>query len=87
MFDLAALPFARHDTPAPLHDAFAVLRDAVGPGASGDVAAGPSGDPDRHAELAWATLHGLATLTRAGRLPPDGAEDRIALTVDLLAPA
>jgi AcrR family transcriptional regulator len=77
MFDLAALPFARDDTPAPLLEGFAVLRNTLGMAAPGD--------PDRRAELGWATLHGLATLARAGRLPPEGAEERIALTVDLLA--
>lgn len=74
MFDLAALPFARDDTPAPLREGFAVLRDTL--------AATTTGDPDRHAELAWATLHGLATLARAGRLPPEGAADRLALAVE-----
>lgn len=76
MFDLAALPFAREDTPAPLRDAFAVVRDVLAPTAPGD--------PDRWAEVAWAALHGLATLSRAGRLPPEGAAERLALTVGLL---
>jgi hypothetical protein len=33
----------------------------------------------------WASLHGLATLTRAGRLPPADAERRVELLVDRLA--
>jgi AcrR family transcriptional regulator len=78
MFDLATLPFARDDTPAPLLAGFAVLRDVLAPAASGN--------PGLYAELGWATLHGLATLARAGRLPPEGAADRLALAVDLLAP-
>ncbi|HEY2191362.1 MAG TPA: TetR/AcrR family transcriptional regulator [Actinomycetospora sp.] len=77
MFESAALPFAREDTPAPLREAFVVVRDTLAPAAPGD--------PDRHAEVGWATLHGLATLGRAGRLPPDGAADRLAHAVDLLA--
>lgn len=36
MFDLAALPFADQNTPAPLRDAFGVLRDAMAPAAPGD---------------------------------------------------
>ena len=78
MFDLATLPFARDDTPAPLREGFTVLRDVLGRAAPGD--------PGHRAELGWATLHGLATLTRAGRLPPEGAAARLALAVDLLAP-
>ena len=78
MFESAALPFGRDDTPAPLSEGFAVLRDVLAPATRAD--------PGRYAELAWATLHGLATLGRAGRLPPEGAADRLALAVDLLAP-
>jgi AcrR family transcriptional regulator len=78
MFESAALPFARDDTPAPLTEGFAVLRDVLAPAATAE--------PGRYAELAWATLHGLATLARAGRLPPDGAAERLALAVTLLAP-
>lgn len=84
MFDLATLPFASDDTPAALRDAFAVLRDVLAPaGAGADY---HDHDHDRHAELGWATLHGLATLARAGRLPPEGAGDRLVLAVELLAP-
>jgi len=78
MFESAALPFGREDTPAPLHEGFAVLRDVLAPATAAD--------PGRYAELGWATLHGLATLAHAGRLPPEGAADRRALAVDLLAP-
>ncbi len=79
MFESAALPFGREDTPAPLHEGFAVLRDVLAPATAAD--------PGRYAELGWATLHGLATLARAGRLPPEGAADRRALAVDLLRAA
>lgn len=36
------------------------------------------------AEVFWAALPGLATLTRAGRLPPGNAERRVELLVDRL---
>lgn len=78
MFDLAVLPFADKATPAPLSEAFAVVRDALAPAMPGD--------PGCYAELAWARLHGLATSTRAGRLPGSGAAGRLALAIDLLAP-
>jgi AcrR family transcriptional regulator len=78
MFDLAVLPFARDDTPAPLREAFSVVRDVLAPTAPDD--------PDRYAEVGWATLHGLATLTRAGRLSPDAAAERLDLAVGLLGP-
>ncbi|MCD2197227.1 TetR/AcrR family transcriptional regulator [Actinomycetospora endophytica] len=79
MFDLAALPFARDDTPGPLLEGFAVLRDTLAPTTTGD--------PGRYAELGWATLHGLATLARAGRLSPDDDGERLTLAVDLLTPS
>ncbi|MGW8887405.1 TetR-like C-terminal domain-containing protein, partial [Streptomyces sp. NPDC055749] len=36
-------------------------------------------------EVFWASLHGLATLTRAGRLPPEDTAQRVELLVDRLA--
>ncbi|MZD10444.1 TetR family transcriptional regulator, partial [Streptomyces sp. SID5785] len=36
-------------------------------------------------EVFWASLHGLATLTRAGRLPAAEAGQRVDLLVDRLA--
>ena len=41
--------------------------------------------PGLFTEMFWAALHGLATLTRAGRLPPQDTEPRVALLVDRLA--
>jgi AcrR family transcriptional regulator len=35
------------------------------------------GSDDTRAEVAWATLHGLATLQASGRLPPDRAQARL----------
>ena len=61
MFTLAELPFAQPDTPAPLHQAFAELRQALAPFA-------PPRNVDTLAEVVWSALHGLATLSRSHRL-------------------
>ena len=74
MFTLAALPFAKPDTPAPLHEAFAELRQALAPFAS-------ARDVDTLTEVVWSALHGLVTLSRSHRLRPDHAEQRLALLV------
>jgi AcrR family transcriptional regulator len=74
MFTLAELPFAQPDTPAPLHEGFAELRQALAPFA-------PARDVETLAEVVWSALHGLATLTRSHRLRPDHAEQRLNLLV------
>ncbi|MFB9236325.1 TetR/AcrR family transcriptional regulator [Plantactinospora siamensis] len=80
MFQLdGGLAFAREDTPEPLKDAFAALLESLG------EVAGDGVDPGLFTELFWAALHGLATLTRAGRLPPEDTERRTQLLVDRLA--
>jgi AcrR family transcriptional regulator len=80
MFQLdGGLTFADADTPAPLKDAFAALLENLG------AVAGDGIHPALFTEVFWAALHGLATLTRAGRLPPRDAERRVALIVDRLA--
>ncbi|GAB3561794.1 TetR/AcrR family transcriptional regulator [Amycolatopsis endophytica] len=80
MFQLdGGLAFARADTPEPLKDAFNALLECLG------EVAGEGIDPGLFAEVFWAALHGLATLTRAGRLPPEDAERRRELLVDRLA--
>jgi AcrR family transcriptional regulator len=73
------LAYAQEDTPEPLKDAFAALLESLG-----DVA-GDGVHPGLFTEMFWASLHGLATLTRAGRLPPEDAEPRVELLVDRLA--
>ncbi|KQX57843.1 MULTISPECIES: TetR/AcrR family transcriptional regulator [unclassified Streptomyces] len=73
------LAYAREDTPAPLKDAFAALMEAL------DGAAGEGVHPGLFTETFWAALHGIATLTRAGRLPPEDTEQRLELLVDRLA--
>ncbi|WP_438290049.1 TetR/AcrR family transcriptional regulator [Streptomyces sp. HUAS TT7] len=73
------LPYAVEDTPAPLKDAFAALMETFG-GVAGDGV-----NPGLFTEVFWASLHGLATLTRAGRLLPEDAGPRVELLVDRLA--
>ncbi|MEE4545671.1 TetR/AcrR family transcriptional regulator [Streptomyces sp. V4-01] len=72
------LPYAQEDTPEPLKDAFAALLECLG------EVAGDGVDPGLFTETFWAALHGLATLTRAGRLPPEHTERRTRLLVDRL---
>ncbi|MEV7911379.1 TetR/AcrR family transcriptional regulator [Streptomyces griseus] len=80
MFQLdGGLAFAQEDTPEPLKDAFAALLETLG------EVAGDGVHPALFTELFWASLHGLATLTRAGRLPPEDSERRVELLVDRLA--
>lgn len=69
------LRFASEDTPPQLTSAFAELRQAVG------VAAGEH-DADALTEVFWAALHGLVTLSRAGRLRAGYDSDRVELLVD-----
>ncbi|MDH6135399.1 AcrR family transcriptional regulator [Kitasatospora sp. MAA4] len=80
MFQLdGGLAFAAEDTPEPLKDGFAALLESLG------EVAGDGVHPGLFTEVFWAALHGLATLTRAGRLPPPEAEQRLELLVDRLA--
>ncbi|MDI2130444.1 TetR/AcrR family transcriptional regulator [Yinghuangia seranimata] len=72
------LAYAQEDTPAPLKDAFAALMESLAEVAGNGI------DPGLFTELFWASLHGLATLTRTGRLLPEYAEPRVELLVDRL---
>ncbi|MFJ5520672.1 TetR/AcrR family transcriptional regulator [Streptomyces griseoluteus] len=82
MFQLdGGLAFAQEDTPEPLKDAFAALLDSLG------EVAGDGVHPALLTEVFWAALHGLATLSRAGRLPPADAERRVELLVGRLTRA
>lgn len=72
------LAFAQEETPEPLKDAFAALLESLG------EVAGDGVHPGLFTEVFWASLHGLATLTRSGRLLPQDAEPRVALLVDRL---
>ncbi|MFG2589907.1 TetR/AcrR family transcriptional regulator [Streptomyces sp. NPDC048438] len=80
MFQLdGGLAFAKEDTPEPLKDAFAALLESLG------EVAGDGVHPGLFTEVFWASLHGLATLSRAGRLPPEDTDRRMELLVDRLA--
>lgn len=62
------------DAPQALQDAFAVLARAFAPFA-------PPDDAETFTEVAWSTLHGLATLDRGGRLRPDFRAQRADILV------
>lgn len=68
------LRFAAQDTPPQLSAAFAELHQAVGLVADEQ-------DADALTEVFFAALHGLATLSRAGRLRPGYDSDRLQLLV------
>jgi AcrR family transcriptional regulator len=73
MFSLpSGLAFAVDDTPEPLQRAFRGIRDVF-----------PDADGTR-AEVAWSTLHGLATLGASGRLRASAAQARLDLAHDML---
>jgi AcrR family transcriptional regulator len=69
------LRFAAQDTPPQLTAAFAELRHAVGLVADEQ-------DADALTEVLWAALHGLITLSRAGRLRPGYDSERLQLLVN-----
>ncbi|MFI1921591.1 MULTISPECIES: TetR/AcrR family transcriptional regulator [unclassified Streptomyces] len=73
------LPYAQEDTPEPLKDAFAALLESLG------EVTGDGVDPGLFTEVFWASLHGVATLTRSGRLPPQDTERRVELLVARLS--
>ncbi|MFC3961010.1 TetR/AcrR family transcriptional regulator [Nocardia jiangsuensis] len=80
MFQLdGGLAFASEDTPEPLRDAFAALLENLA------EVAGDGVEPGLFTEVFWSALHGLATLTRAGRLPPGESARRVELLVDRIA--
>jgi AcrR family transcriptional regulator len=71
----STLRFAAQDTPPQLAAAFAELRHAVGVVAD-------EHDADALTEVFWAGLHGLVTLTRAGRLRAGYDSERLRLLVN-----
>jgi AcrR family transcriptional regulator len=66
------LEFASEETPAALRAAFAALLAALGPQRE---------MPEALAEVLWSALHGMAVLARSERIPPSGAEGRLAVLV------
>ncbi|MFD5383771.1 TetR/AcrR family transcriptional regulator [Streptomyces sp. NPDC127074] len=80
MFSLDnGLPFADEATPAPLREAYQALLDPLQDHAGSDA-------PGLLVETFWAALHGLVTLTRAGRMPSDQVPQRLALLIDRFIP-
>ena len=77
MFTLATLPFGQPERPAAMRDGFAALRRVVEPFA-GDR------DVDVLTQLTWSALHGLAVLTRAGRLSDGADEARLVMLTEIL---
>ncbi|RCH59757.1 TetR/AcrR family transcriptional regulator [Streptomyces sp. SDr-06] len=73
------LAYAQEDTPEPLKDAFAALLECLA------EVAGDGVEPGLFTEVFWASLHGIATLSRTGRLPVEYTEQRVELLVDRLA--
>ena len=66
MFSMpSGLKFATGSDPEPLRRAFAAIRDAF-----------PGADATK-AEVAWAGVHGLASLQISGRLPKSRAQARL----------
>jgi AcrR family transcriptional regulator len=73
MFSMpSGLAFGTSSGPEPLRRAFAAIEDAF-PGS------------DTRAEVAWACVHGLATLQISGRLPASRAQERLEYAYKMLA--
>jgi Tetracyclin repressor-like, C-terminal domain len=73
MFSMpSGLRFAADDTPGPLRQAFAAVHSVF-----------PDADGTR-AEIAWSTLHGLATLQAGGRLRASHVQARLDFVHDML---
>jgi AcrR family transcriptional regulator len=66
------LVFASEETPTALRAAFDALVSALGPNQA---------TPVFTAEVLWSALHGLAVLMQSGRIPTDGAQDRLDILV------
>jgi AcrR family transcriptional regulator len=70
--------FADEETPAPLRAGFDEF-----------VCALPFGteQPELTAEVTWSALHGIAVLAAAGRIPPDGQDERVKLIANRITAA
>jgi AcrR family transcriptional regulator len=69
---------ASEETPAPLRAGFDEFVSAL-----------PSGteQPELTAEVTWSALHGIAVLAAAGRIPPDGQDERVKLIASRITAA
>jgi AcrR family transcriptional regulator len=74
------LRFAEEDTPPELVAAFSELRQTVSSVAN-------EADTDTLTEVFWAALHGLATLSRGGRLRPEYDRERVDSLIARFCPA
>jgi AcrR family transcriptional regulator len=70
--------FASEETPAPLRAGFDEFVSAL-----------PSGteQPELTAEVTWSALHGIAVLAAAGRIPPEGQDERVKLLANRITVA
>ena len=77
MFSLGlSVPFDDPATPPELHFAFSQLMELF---------QGQSARPEVISELFWASLHGIAELTRTKRFPPRRQKERVRTLVDLFS--
>ena len=77
MFTLSlSVPFGEADTPAELRFAFGQLLDLF---------PGQGSKPEVLAELRWASLHGIAELTRTKRFPWSRQKERVRVVVQLFS--
>ena len=77
MFSLGlSVPFGAAATPPELHFAFTQLLQLF---------PGQGSEPEVLAELFWASLHGIAELTRTKRFPPIRQNERVKALVELFA--
>src|ERR1700751_4079087 len=75
MFSLGlSVPFDDPATPSELHFAFSQLVELF---------QGQSSKPEVISELFWASLHGIAELTRTKRFPPRRLKERVRILVEL----
>jgi AcrR family transcriptional regulator len=72
-----SVPFDDPATPPELHFAFAQLRQLF---------PGQGAKPDVLSELFWASLHGVAELTRTRRFPCSRQKERVKALVELFTP-
>ena len=77
MFSLSlSVPFGDAATPSELRFAFSQILQLF---------QGQSSNPEVHSELFWASLHGVAELTRTKRFPPSRRKERIRALVGLFS--
>jgi AcrR family transcriptional regulator len=76
MFSMpSGLTFGSGDGPEPLRRAFAAIVDAFS--GADENRADETGADETRAEVAWAALHGLASLQISARLPASRSEERL----------